>query len=1584
MDTQNSTLAREKLSDAKRALLEKRLRGEAKPLAPKVSITRRTSGTVHPMSFAQERLWFLDQMEPGNPFYNIPVATLISAKLDVPTLQRALEEIVRRHEAVRTVFRLVDGKPAQVVLPPHPMPIKIVDIRGPNGEEPSEDVIRRRTSEEGAIPFDLHDGPLFRATLMRVSEADYALVLAMHHIVTDGWSMPIVTREMEQLYEAFIEGQPSPLAELEIQYPDYSAWQREFLTGATLKKQVDYWKQHLDGAPALELPTDRPRPAVQTYNGGIYRFVYPGSLVEGLRALGGSMGASVNMVVMAGYNLLLHKYSGQDDVVVGTLVGNRNHAEVEPLVGFFVNTAAIRTRFSPKSTFRELVLQARTAVLEADANQDLPFDFVVDELKVERDLSRNPVFQVMYFHHTFVKSHHHLENSAMKSRLNVRSLFQETGVSLVDTTKSKFDQTLATLEMDGVMPGMVEYNSDLWDRDTIARMIRHLRVLLERAMANPDVPVAELLTVTDEEQAKIAEWNDTASEYPRHATITSLFEAQVARTPDAPAAVFDDRSLTYAELNEKANRLANHLRGLGVAQGGRVGLCATHSSDLVVGIAAIQKAGAAVVPLDPEYPVERLDFMMRDTDVRAVVTQAAVRHRLPETQAPVVLIDADWAAIAQASAENPSIAHDPNDPAYVIFTSGSTGTPKGVLIPHRAVVRTVINTNYTTIEPGDRVSQIANTAFDASIFEIWGPLLNGATCVGVPRELALSPKDFAREVKERGITHCFLTTQLFNAMAREVPEAFTGLKYAFFGGEAADAAAVRALLARGAPQNLLNVYGPTEGTVFATTQRVTEVAEDATTVPIGRGISNTTIYVLDPLGKPVGIGMPGELYVGGDGVALGYLNRPELTSERFLPDPFSAAPDGRMYRTGDRVRWLPGGSIEFLGRFDDQVKVRGYRIELGEIEAALTALAGIRDAVVLARADGPGEKRLVAYVVPAGEHAPPAAELRAALKERLPDYMVPAFFVEMPELPVTPNGKVDRRALPAPQVEHAEGAEQAAGSEPRSETERKLVALWAEVLGVPSVGINDNFFELGGDSILSIQIIARAGEAGLRITPKQMFLHQTIAELAPVVGTAAEVEAEQEPVVGEVPLTAVQHWFFENEQTRPDHFNMVFAFATRDELDPAVLEQAVGAVLEHHDALRMRYRQEGGAWVQTCEAPGGPAPVSVVDLSAAPDEDVETRFVDAVNEAHTSLDLRHGPAIRFLLVKMPAGRRGRLVTVAHHLVMDAVSQGVIAADLETAYGQVAAGQPVSLPKKTTSFRQWAHKVGGLARSEALKAEAEYWVAEAARPVAKLPTDRAGGANTEGASARVAAWLDEDETRALLVDVPPVYSTQINDVLLTALALAFQRWTGQGTLRIDLEGHGREDLFETVDLSRTAGWFTAVYPVDLSLEDPSDLGRGLKGVKEQLRRVPGKGVGYGLLRYLSGDEQIVSALRAGAPAEISFNYLGQFDAGQDGAAEGWLLPVEADTGVARDPNGKRSHLLNADVVVLGGKLWATFTFPTELLDAATVQALADGFVQAVRDLIAHCRDPQAGGFTPSDFAMAGLDQDALDALLSQLG
>jgi amino acid adenylation domain-containing protein/non-ribosomal peptide synthase protein (TIGR01720 family) len=1574
MDTSTAS-PRSALSDAKRALLEARLKGVAKASPNKLAITKRGGGTVQPMSFAQERLWFLDQMEPGSSFYNIPVASLVSAKLDVPTLERALEEIVRRHEAVRTVFRMIDGKPMQVIVPPHPMPIEVEDIRGPDGEDAPEAHVRRKTSEEGARPFDLANGPLFRCKLFRVSEADYALVLTMHHIVTDGWSMPIVTREMEELYEAFIEGKPSPLQELEIQYTDYAAWQREYLTGATWQRQVDYWKGHLGGAPDLELPLDRPRPGMQTFNGGIYRFVYPQSVADGLRVIGTKEGASINMAMMAAFYVLLHKYSGQDDLVVGTLVGNRNHAEIESLVGYFVNSAAVRVRLDDDPTYREVLRRTRKAVLDADANQDLPFERLVDELAPVRDLSRNPVFQVMYFHHTFVKTHHHLENSAMKSRLNIRSLFAETGVSLVDTDKSKFDMTLATLEMDGGMPSMVEYNRDLWDRETIARMMDHLRVLLERFIADPDLRVSEVTLVDDAERARlVAGWNATDRAYDLETPVHRLFEARAAAGPDAVAVRAGDRQLTYGQLNARANRVAARLRALGVGRETRVGICTPRAPELIVSLLAVLKAGGAYVPLDPAYPKDRLGFMLEDAACPVLLATHAVSGTLPAFAGETLWVD-DEAAFAGEPADDLGIDVAARDLAYVLYTSGSTGAPKGVQVEHRSLANLVHwHAEAYGVTAADRLTQVAGMGFDASGIEFWPALAYGARLVVVDDETRADPARIIDLIAAEGVTVAFLPTPLAEAaLAMEWPEG-VALRCLLAGGDR-----LRSHPRPGLPFGLYNNYGPTEATVVSTMGLVEPRAESLTAPTIGRPIANTQVHVLDARLRPSGTGIPGELFIGGDGLARGYLNRPELDAERFVTVSVDGGPARRLYRTGDRARWLPNGELEFLDRVDQQVKVRGHRIELGEIEAALVKHAGVREAVVDARPDARGDRRLAAYVVPAGAEMPAAAELRAHLKKTLPEYMVPAFFVPLAKLPLTPNGKVDRRVLPAPDVEGESDGRYVA---PRNEREETLARIWGEVLNVARVGVRDNFFELGGDSILSIQVIAKAAQEGMRITPKQIFQFQTVEELAPVAGTAASVEAEQGPVTGEAPLTPVEHWFLDHDPADAHHFNMGGMMEASQRVDAAVLARAFAAVQAHHDALRLRFVRTPEGWTQTGAGLDVPVPFEVEDLSALAPEAQDAAVEARTAALQTTLDLAEGPIYRAVLFDLGADRPQRLLFLAHHLAVDAVSLGIVMEDVEQAYRQAAAGDEPVLRPKTTSFRRWAERLAEHAGGETSRGELAYWTDAARHDVRPLPLDRPGGGNREGDAARVSATLDEEATRALLTDVPGVYGTQINDVLLAALAMSFRRWTGEGSLLVDLEGHGREDLFETVDLSRTVGWFTSIYPVLLRAGDPADVGGVIKAVKEQLREVPRRGIGHGILRWL-GDDETRATLAAMPQAQVAFNYLGQAYA-VDGSTGALFDAVHAELGVARAPAAERAHLLNVDSVVTQGTLLVTFTYASQAFDEATVQGMADGFLAALRQIIDHCKDPTAGGFTPSDFPEAGLDQASLDAVLAQFG
>jgi amino acid adenylation domain-containing protein/non-ribosomal peptide synthase protein (TIGR01720 family) len=1570
MDTDTPTRSRDRLSEAKRLLLEKRLAGQVKHAAPRNAMRRRGGGPVHPMSYAQERLWFLDQMEPGSAFYNIPMAMLVSARIDVPTLERAISEVINRHEALRTVFRLVDGEPRQIVQPPYAIKAEMDDIRGPNGEAAEEDEVRRVITREASRSFNLAEGPLVRVHLIRVSEADYALLINVHHIVTDGWSMPIVTREMEELYEAYAHDRPYPLAELPIQYPDYSAWQREFLTGDTLKQQVGYWHRHLEGAPTLELPTDRPRPPVMSYRGSIYRFVWPAALTERIRSVAVETGSSLNMVIMSGFYLMLHQYSGQDDLVVGTLLGNRNRAETEPLVGFFVNSAPIRARLREDMPFRELIRQVRTSVLDADAHQDLPFDKMLDELKLERDPARNPLFQVMYFHHTFVKDVHHKEDSEWASALNIRALFQETGVTLVDTDSTKFDLTFATLEVEGggALANMCEYSSDLWDEATMARMMEHTRVLLERACTRIDAPLAEFSMVAPPERERLLAWGTSERAMDVQSTLLARLDAHVQAAPDVSAVEYGDARWSYGELRARADAVARRLAALGVRPGDRVGVATEASAGMVAAIAGVLAAGAAVVPLDPEYPADRLAFMVQDSGARFVLV-AADRAEADFGGARTVVIgggEADGGSFAAPAVR-------PDDVAYVTYTSGSTGTPKAVLTTHGALVRTFVDAEYADIRPGDRVMQAAGLSFDAAIFEVWGTLVNGATLVGMERDALLSPADFAAALRERGITVAFLTTQLFNRHVGEVPGVFAGLRYVLFGGEQVDASAVRACLRGGRPERLVHMYGPTETAVFATAYTVDDVAGDAHTVPIGGPVNATRLYVVDARGMLCGTGVPGELCVGGGRVATGYLQRPELTAERFVPDPFAGDGDARMYRTGDRVRWTEAGVLEFLGRLDGQVKVRGFRIEPGEVETALRTHPAVRDCVVIAREDG-GERRLVAYVV--GDSVD-GAELRVHLKQRLPDYMVPSAFVPVDAIPLTPNGKLDRRKLPAPDA--AAVVRDGSYAAPRTEAEQVLAKLWAEVLRLERVGIHDNFFALGGDSILSIQIIARAGQAGVRVTPKQMFVHQTIAELAAVATEAAPGQAEQGVVSGEVPLTPVQRWFLEQDIPDRQWYNLVLLFEAPSRLDADLLRRASAALLTHHDALRMRYSHTADGWSQHLAAPSdADGVVEAIDLSGMDADARDAAFTAEAERLQRSLDLEHGPLVRLGLFEMGDAPQ-RLLVLVHHLVMDVVSWQFLLADLEAAYRQLAAGESVALPAKTTSFKRWAERLAEYARSGAARAEVGFWTSHAAG-AAPLPTDRPEAGNTEGEADNVVAVLDAAETQALLVDVPPVYGTQVNDVLLAGLARAFSRWSG-GPLWLDVEGHGREELFEGVDVSRTAGWFTAIHPV--LLPAPDEPGDALKSVKEALRAAPARGVGFGLLRYM-GDDETRAALAALPVPRVSFNYLGRMDGAASPEAGRLLVPAYGDAGDARSPDAPRTHLIAVDAAVVDGRLSVTWRYAPSALDRATVERLAEGYLDALRELVAHCRDPQAGGYTPSDFGLAGLDQEGLDALLSQIG
>jgi amino acid adenylation domain-containing protein len=1021
-----------------------------------------------PLSFSQQRLWFLDQLEPGSLAYNLAPAYQLTGRLDVRALERTVNEIIRRHEALRTVFKSVDGQPHQVILPSLTVKVPVIDLREIVSDAERAAEVRRLFTAEAQRPFDLFRGPLLRVTLLWLTENEYVLILAIHHIVYDGWSIGILARELSELYEAFSNGKPSPLAELPVQYADFAQWQRQWLQGEVLEEQLAYWKKQLESAPTLQLPTDRPRPAVQTFRGARQSFMLSKDLSETLKKFGRREGVTLFITLLAAYQTLLHRYTGQNDIVIGSPTAGRNRRELEGLIGFFLNMLVLRADLSGNPTFRDLLARVRKVCLDGYAHQDLPFEKLVEEMDPARNLSHNPLFQV-----TFA-----LQNTP-------RVPLELAGLTASDLDVSagiaRFDLHLFVVEEESGIRGYVSYNTNLFTAATIERMVGHFQTLLEGIVADPDKRLSDLPLLTDDEKRRLlVEWNDTKADYPREKCIHELFEAQAACTPEAVAVMWGNQKRTYRELNARANQLAHHLRKLGVGPEVMVGICVERSLEMAVGLLGILKAGGAYVPLDPEYPKERLQFMLEDTQAPVLLTQKKLAERFSGCRARLLCLDSDWEEIVQRPQHNPDVGAISNNLAYVIYTSGSTGKPKGVQVPHQSIIRLLFGVDYVKFGPAETFMHLAPTSFDASTFEIWGALLHGAKCV-LPADRFPGPAEIGELLHRHKVTTLWLTASLFNLVIDQLPEALSQVRQLLIGGEALSVTHVRRALSLLPSTQIINGYGPTESTTFTCCYRIPAKLDDAvTSIPIGRPIGNTEVYILDSRLNPTPIGMPGELYIGGAGLARGYVNAAELTSQKFIPNPFGKEPGERLYRTGDSARYRANGEIEFLGRLDRQVKLRGFRIEPGEIESALGQHPAVRETVVVAREEGPGERRVVAYVALKPGFGPVTHDLRRFLREKLPNYMIPSAFVYVNSLPLTANGKVNYPALPDPRSQETQSYEYVA---PQDETERVLCRVWSEVLGVERVGLDDDFFAIGGHSLLAAKLFARLDESFGRSLP---------------------------------------------------------------------------------------------------------------------------------------------------------------------------------------------------------------------------------------------------------------------------------------------------------------------------------------------------------------------------------------------------------------------------------------------------------------------------------------------------------------------
>jgi amino acid adenylation domain-containing protein/non-ribosomal peptide synthase protein (TIGR01720 family) len=1530
----------------------------SKPLESVINTVARTEDL--PLSFAQQRMWFLYQMDQQNSAYNEALTIRLTGRLNIDILEQTINAIIQRHESLRTSFPMVEGKPIQKIAPSLKIKLLVVNLKDIPQEQIDKQII-----EELQKPFDLTQSPLLRCTLFDLGYENYILVNVFHHIIIDGWSKGILFKELSKFYQALLSNSTVDLPELAIQYADFAVWQRQWLQGEILENQLNYWKKQLTGAPPLlELPTDKPRPATANFRGHSISFQIDSELTEKLKLLSQKSGVTLFMTLLAALNTLLFRYSGQDDILIGTPTANRNRQEIEPLIGFFVNTLVLRNSLEGNPTFSGLLQQARNVVLEAYANQDVPFEQVVDGLEIERSLSYNPLFQVMFA----------LQNAPLNA-LKLPNL--KAQYLAVENQRIKFDLSLFLEEIEtekgSYLEGFWEYDGDLFTPERITRMVGHFQTLLKGIVANPQQTIGELPLLTEsEKQQLLVEWNQTQTSYPDHYCIHQLFEEQVVKTPDAIAVIDGEKSLTYEQLNQKANQLAYYLQNLGVKTEDLVGICIERSVLMIIGLLGILKAGAAYIPLDPNYPSERLAYMLEDSAVSVLLTQENLVDTLPNYLGTIFCLDQDGKILDHHPQDNLLHPMTSENLAYVIYTSGSTGKPKGVLIQHQSLLNLVSwHQNAFDITTIDRVTQLAGIAFDASVWEIWPYLTAGACLAIVPPDLLTSPKQLQEWLIAKKITVSFLPTPLAETLIPLDWSPNCLLRLMLTGGDKLNDFPPTSI-----PFTLVNNYGPTENTVVTTSVKITPDLLTEKAPPIGRPISNTQVYILDQYQQPVPIGIPGELYIGGSGLAKGYLNRPELTDSKFIANPFSQKLSDRLYKTGDLVRYGNDGQIEFVGRIDHQVKIRGFRIELGEIETVLNQHPQVKEAIIIAREDQPGVKRLCAYVIASQNLT--VSQLRLFLQEKLPQYMVPAFFVLLDAFPLTANGKIDRCALPQPTLELEDEA--ALNLSPGTEKERILAAIWQRVLGLKNISINDNFFELGGDSILAIQIIAQANQAGLQITPKQLFSHQTIAQLATVAERVSVNQTTQDLVIGHVPLTPIQKWFFEQNLPERHHFNQSILLEVPNNLQPDLLKKTISKLLYHHDALRLRFVHKGEQWQQNHSDDCNNFAFEKVDLSHLSCDEQLTKMAEISEVQQRVLNLEEGPLMAVVFFAL--GESGKMLIVIHHLAVDGISWRIILEDFVTIYQQLENQKPLQLPPKTSSFKTWAEELQNYAKTPEFYAQFKYWLNREFPSICPLPLDRQGEAqsNIVAHAKTVSFTLTEEQTRLLLQEVPQAYNTQINDILLTALVQAFGHWTGNYGLLLDMEGHGRENVIESVNLSRTVGWFTSIFPVFLTLENLHHPGECLKSIKEQLRQIPNRGFDYGIGYYLSSDLTIQSPLKNYPKAQISFNYLGQFTSHQIGEI-GWKLSQES-SGSIHSPLGKRSHLIAIHGIVVDGQLDIEWQYSENFHHQTTIKNLAAAYRDSLESLINHCLSVE-GGYTPSDFPDADLNQVELDELLSEL-
>jgi len=1510
-------------------------------------LKRREHTGPAPLSFSQQRLWFIHQLE-GSVAYHIPWVFRVEGRLEVETLSASLRQVIRRHEVLRSVIVEKDGLGYQQV---QELGDWLPDYEAERWMGCSEQSVRAELERWLQLPFDLSCEWPLRVRVLRLGEEQYLLAGVLHHIAGDGWSVGVLERELIHGYGG-LPALPGPA----LQYSDYAFWQREEAQRAALEQQLDYWKQQLAGLEVLELPTDHPRPAQASGRGGLVECRADAGLLRELKQLSERQGATLFMTLLAVWKIVLWRYSGQKDIAVGTPVAGRVHAELEALIGFFINTVVLRSQLEGEWTFQRLLAEVKEMTLSAFANQQAPFDRVVEATGVSRDLGSTPLFQVLFV----------LQNTPETSNFELGGarLHEETprGVS------SKFDLTLNISEGVEGLSFQLVYSLDLLERERIERMLEHYLRLLQAVVLAPALPIAGLEMLGEEERQQLLSWSQAPSRvYPLHRTVVDLFREQALRTPDAVAVVFEQEQLSYAELDARSNQLGHYLRSLGVREESLVLISAKRSLEVIIGILGILKAGAAFIPVDPAYPADRISYMLADANCSLFLVDKELKTKLsPITGSSVQLIDLakDWAQIEKNyPVDMPGLDYShPQGLVYIIYTSGSTGNPKGVMIEHRSLVDHV----YGIIESAGLSKSrsfaiIASLSADAVHSIIFPGFILGGKVHILSDELVPDGYLVGRYLAKHAIDCIKIVPSLWLSYwdGATVP---LPLKTLIFGGEALPTRVLQILADLAYTGMAYNHYGPTEATVGVSIHQL-DRHRTYTSIPIGKPFSNTQLYIVDEHHHLCPAGVPGELYIGGDGIARGYLNQPDLTAQKFISDPFQPRRNNKLYRTGDKVRWAKDGNIEYIGRLDQQIKIRGHRIELGEIESVLGSAEGVKAAAVAVREGRGGDRRLVGYVVVEGRLD--RERIMAYLRSRLPEQMMPAQLVGLESLPLLPNGKLDKKRLP--EVDLMSSTENI--QEPRTAHEAILLQIWKEVLGVEKIGIYSNFFEMGGDSIMTIQVVSRARRAGLTLQPRDLFLYQQVADLALKVAERRNTapRGEQGMLNGSCGLLPAQQRFFSLQGLHEEsHYNQSILVHVNKDITITEWQEVLDAMVHYHDSLRFTYRKDVSGWRQ--EYGAVKVQLEIEDLRCA-DENTIPALIDACGHHYQrSLSIDQGQLARFVLIRMPLSIEfDRLLIVIHHLAIDGVSWRILTEDIEAALSMVKNGKDISLGIKEISCRQWYDILIRYAGSERLLSQKKYWE-EVVRNYSPLPVNIGyEGPIARGDLDEYVVHLDKQLTHLLLTETGEAFHTEVNDLLLAAIASVLTEWKGSDKMVIGIESHGRESISAGDDLSRTTGWFTSLYPMLLCVPASGLEEELIKSIKEQRRNVPDKGLGFGVLKYLVKE----ALLQADEPWDVVYNYLGQAD--NIVRQDGYLVKAEEAPGPEAGSTFPIGHKVEISCMVAGDRLLVKWMFSQRHFYRKTIETVAKAFVRILQKLVMCCLEQKKyrSVLTPSD---CGLSQE----------